>query len=184
MLHALSFPDAVPDLVGEGLHLRELTESDIPAWFERATDAESADLAGDPIPESIEAGTRWLEGHRERFRQRAAIRWAIVPSGSSASVGTVGLTLVSNEERRADLGIVVGRRFWGQSVGTTAARLVVGYAFSSLGLAEIRAEVLQRNAASIRLLTKLGFGPMPRVPDEPQVGGESEACSLYVLRGT
>jgi ribosomal-protein-alanine N-acetyltransferase len=182
MPHALCFPDAVPVLVGEALHLRELTENDIPAWFERATDAESADLAGDPIPESIEAGAQWLERHRDRFRQQTAIRWAIVPKGSAASVGTVGLAIVSREERLADLGIVVGRALWGRGIGASAARLVIGYAFATLGLAEIQAEVLQRNVASIRLLSKLGFRLLRHVPGEPQASGEVENCSLYVLR--
>jgi [ribosomal protein S5]-alanine N-acetyltransferase len=52
----LNFPNTVPDLFAETMHLRELTEDDIPAWFARAIDVESADLAGDPIPGSIEMG--------------------------------------------------------------------------------------------------------------------------------
>jgi len=48
MSNALNFPDAVPELFGDQAYLRELSERDISAWFARATDIESADLAGDP----------------------------------------------------------------------------------------------------------------------------------------
>lgn len=175
------FPDAVPGLVGEAVCLRELTEADIPAWFERATDIESADLAGDPVPESMEVGTKWLQRHRDRFRQQAAIRWAIVPKGSTESVGTVGLIISSKEHRIADLGIVVARACWGQGIGTSATQTVMGYAFGTLGLAEIQAEVLQRNLASVRLLEKAGFQLLRAIAGDPQSDGDAEDCFLYVL---
>ena len=182
MTRVIDFPVAVPDLIGETVYLRALTEGDIPAWFERATDTESADLAGDPIPESMEAGVQWLQRHRDRFRRREAIRWAIVPKGASQSIGTVGLAITSGELRNADLGIVVGRAFLGKGMGTAAALLIKSYAFDTLGLAEIQAEVLQRNLASVRLLEKVGFHLLRAVPGELEPADNSEDCFLYVLR--
>ncbi|MFO1493025.1 MAG: GNAT family N-acetyltransferase, partial [Kiritimatiellia bacterium] len=92
-----TFPAALPVLAAATLHLRALAEADIPDWFARATDADSATLAGDPIPASIAEGPAWLARHRRRFHDRTALRWAIVPGpvappGSAASIGTIGLT--------------------------------------------------------------------------------------------
>ena len=181
MSQTLHFPDAVPTLFGDIVYLRELTEDDVPAWFARASDPESAVLAGDPIPESIEMGVQWLQRHRERFRQHAGIRWAIVPKGSTDSVGTIGLTITSKAERIAELGIVIGRADWGKGIGTSAAQVVTGYAFSTLGLAEIQAEVLQRNLASRRLLEKLGFQLLRSIPGDPHSETDFEDCFLFVL---
>lgn len=58
MAQTFYFPDTVPELSGGSVCLRELTEDDIPGWFEL---------------------------HRERFRRQQAIRWAIVLQGSSES---------------------------------------------------------------------------------------------------
>lgn len=179
---SIHFPDAVPELVGDRVHLRELTEADVPAWYERACDAESAALAGDPIPESIEMGFQWLHRNRERFRQQAGIRWAIVPKGSTQSVGSIGLAITSVEERIAELGIVIARRYWGKGLGTSAARLVTRFGFDTLGLAEIRAELLQTNVASRRVLEKVGFRFEGVIPDFEQSETGSEEGSLYVLR--
>ena len=181
MSQTLHFPDAVPTLFGDKVYLRELTEDDVPAWFERASDPESAVLAGDPIPESVDMGVHWLRRHRERFRQHAGIQWAIVPKGSTDSVGTIGLTITSKAERRAELGIVIGRASWGKGIGTSAAHLVIGYAFSTLGLAEIQAEVLHRNLASRRLLEKVGFHLLRSIPGDPHSGTDFEDCFLFVL---
>src|SRR5882724_512315 len=156
-MSTLQFPAVVPTLLGETFCLRELCEEDIPSWFERATDLESADLAGDPIPASLEMGQAWLQRHREQFQKKAGLRWAIVPAGSPHSVGTVGLTIGPGGATFAELGIVVARSWWGKRLGTVAARQVVHFAFTEIGLHEIRAEVLQRNRASIRLLEKSGF---------------------------
>jgi len=181
MSQSLHFPDAVPALFGDMLYLRELTEDDVPAWFERASDLESAVLAGDPIPESVEVGFEWLQRHRERFRQQAGIRWAIVEKGSTDSVGTIGLAITSKQKRIAELGIVIGRAYWGKGIGTSAAHLVTGYAFSTLGLAEIQAEVLQRNLASRRLLEKVGFHLLQTIPGDPHSDTHFEDCFLFVL---
>ena len=183
MSQKLRFPGAVPTLSTDTLCLRELTEGDVPAWFERASDPESAVLAGDPIPESIEMGVQWLRRHRERFRKQEGIRWAIVPEGSTGSVGTIGLDITSREKRTAELGIVIGRAHWGKGIGTSAARLVTGYAFGTLGLAEIRAEALQRNLASRRLLEKVGFHYLRTIPGDPHSETDFEDLFLFVLSG-
>jgi ribosomal-protein-alanine N-acetyltransferase len=181
MAGLLSFPDAVPVLAARELRLRELTEADIPAWFERATDADSADLAGDPIPSSIEQGAAWLQRHRDRFIAKTALRWAIEPEAASASAGTVGLIIDPRQRDIADFAIVVGRAFWRKGVGTIATRLVTSYGFEKLGLSEIRAEVLQRNPASIRLLEKAGFVRVREVPGDPASGADPDDCYAYAL---
>ena len=178
MSATFDFPSSVPELTEGQVHLRELTEQDIPSWFTRATDAESADLAGDPVPESIQAGAAWLKRHRDRFREGTGIRWAIVVPAAPESVGTVGLTIRSREQRIADFGIVVARAWWGRGVGTSAARLAIRYGFETLGLAEIQAEVLQRNFASMRLLEKVGFDRLPPAG----AANDPDPCFAYSLQ--
>lgn len=170
-------PRAVPELLAEGLCLRALVEDDIAPWFERATDVASADLAGDPVPRSIDEGVVWLERQRQRFIEQRGIRWAIVPAGHPTSVGTVGLSLVAGEPA-ADLGIVIARRYWRKGLGSSAVSLVTRYAFGTLGLNEIRADVLPRNVASIRMLEGCGF---VYVCLKPPTEDELEALAAYVL---
>ena len=159
----IAFPLETPTLTGEAIHLRALAEADIPAWFARATDAEAADLAGDPIATSIDQGREWLARHRQRFRDQTALRWAIVANGAAESVGTIGLILAAAP---AELGLTIGRAHWNRGFATEAASLVLAYAAAHLGLTEIQAEILDRNHASRHLFARLGFTPHRRVPDE------------------
>jgi ribosomal-protein-alanine N-acetyltransferase len=175
------FPDAVPTLLGDMVDLRELTEADVPAWFARASDPESAVLAGDPIPESVELGVHWLQRHHARFHQHAGMRWAIVPQGSTESVGTIGLAITSNAAHSAELGIVIGRASWGNGIGTAAAHVVTGYAVSTLGVAALHADVLQRNRSSRRLLENVDFHLLRSIPGDPHSATDVEHCFLLVL---
>lgn len=181
MSHPVPFPAAVPALIGDRVRLRELSEDDIPAWFTRATDVESAQLAGDPVPTSIDQGPAWLQRHRERFARRTGIQWAIVPNAAAHSVGSIGLSLHANTPDSASLGIVIGRRDWGNGFGTDAARAVIGYAFDTLGLDSIRAEALTRNLASARLLLKAGFRRVGMITETGPSGHVPEQLFQYVL---
>lgn len=172
------FPTILPTLSAPNLFLRPLGEADIPAWFARATDVESALLAGDPVPASIAEGAAWLARHRERFQAKTALRWAIVVPGIAESVGTIGLILPAPGARTASLGFVLGRGYWGQGFGSAAARLVTGYALETLGFTALEAEALRRNAASRRILEKLGFRHLRALPPDPH---DQEEADLYAL---
>ncbi|MCK6548126.1 GNAT family N-acetyltransferase [Myxococcota bacterium] len=176
----LWFPEKVPELQDAKVRLRALSERDIAPWFARATDVESAELAGDPVPASIEEGAAWLQRHRDRFRERTAIRWAITTPDAVDSIGSVGVIITSRERALAELGIVVSRAFWGRGLGTAAARLAIRYAFDTIGVRELRAEVYQRNLRSARLLENVGFQRSAGARAGAPAG--HDACDDYVLR--
>jgi ribosomal-protein-alanine N-acetyltransferase len=176
------FPTTFPELVGDGLVLRELCEADLPAWFERLSDPHAAALAGDPVATSAEAVIQGLAHHRAAFRERTGLRWAIVPTALSASVGSVGLFRFDQGARTAEIGAAIGRAHWARGVATRAGRLVLEYGFSALGLEAIEAVVLPENAGTLRVLEKLGFAQQPRAcPRERLVAGRPDS-QLFICR--
>jgi ribosomal-protein-alanine N-acetyltransferase len=150
-------PDEVPILSGEGIALRELSEEDLPAWFQRLSDPEAAALAGDPVPSSMREVVGHLEHHRKAFTAKEGLRWAIVPEGIGASVGSIGLGSFDQANRSAQVGAAIGRAYWNRGFVTRAGHLVIEYAFHTLGIERIQADALATNAAAIRALEKLGF---------------------------
>src|ERR1051325_4725971 len=65
----------------------------------------------------------------------------------------------------AFLAYYIARPYWGRGIATEASRAWVRYGFDILGLRRIEAGVAAANAASIRVVEKLGF---PRI----RSGGE------------
>jgi len=155
--------------------LRAPCEGDIPAWFARATDAEAAALAGDPVAVDITDGERWLARSHQRFIDGTAIKWSIDREGEA--IGSITLTFEEADAQAAALGFVLARAHWGQGLVTEAAREVVRYGFEALPLERVTAEAAMRNFASLRVLEKLGFTEVASFVDP----SDGENCKRFTL---
>jgi RimJ/RimL family protein N-acetyltransferase len=84
---------------------------------------------------------------------RTNYHWAICLDG--AVIGGVRLTL--ERSGSGTLGYGIGTEHWGRGIATEAVREVVRYAFEELRLHRVQAWVFANNAASQRVLEKVGF---------------------------
>ncbi|MCZ6853228.1 MAG: GNAT family protein [Gammaproteobacteria bacterium] len=150
-------PDEFPTLRRNGLLLRELNESDLPAWYARLADTQSAALAGDPVATSLRDVEAGLAHHRKAFCDKEGIRWAIVPDELGISVGSFGFDNFDEPNFSVGLGGAVGREHWGQGIAPVACTAIIEYAFAELEIERIQAETQTVNLAAVRVLEKLGF---------------------------
>jgi RimJ/RimL family protein N-acetyltransferase len=82
--------------------------------------------------------------------------WAVVERETDALIGHCGLRYL---EDTSDVELLygLGRRFWGRGVATEAGRASLGYGFEQAGLSRIVALAKPENAASRRVMEKLGM---------------------------
>lgn len=168
-----------PKLGTQRLVLRAPDKQDIPAWFARATDVESASLAGDRVPDDISVGEQWLARSRQQFVEGRGIKWSIDRSGVADSIGTITLSYGATGAKSAALGFVLARAHWGQGLASEAAREVLRYAFEILALEQVTAEAVERNFASLHILAKLGFKHIESFIDD----SDGERCERLALDG-
>lgn len=152
--------------------MRAPNERDIPAWFARATDPESAYLAGDPIPASISEGKAWLARTRAKAAAGERLLWSIDVLGGPSSIGTVGLSV-----KKPGISFVIGRSFWRHGFATEAAREVLRFGFDVLGLTEVRSEFVVENSGSRRVHAKLGFRHVGNFTDH----SDGAECERHIL---
>ena len=74
--------------------------------------------------------------------------------------------------RPGEIGFILHPDHWGQGLATEAVSAALPRVFASLGLDRLEADVDPRNAASLRLLAKLGFRETGRAERTFFVGGE------------
>lgn len=102
--------------------------------------------------------------------------WAIEETASARVIGDCGLfpPAESDAGRDGDLELAfrLRRASWGQGYATEAAGAVISYAFEDLSASRIVADVDADNAASSRVLEKLGFAVVG-------TGAERGATLLY-----
>jgi RimJ/RimL family protein N-acetyltransferase len=81
--------------------------------------------------------------------------WAVAARDGGALLGMCGFVA------RAELGYIFARVAWGRGIATEAARACLQYGFERLGWDAIGAGALRENAASLRVLEKLGMRREP-----------------------
>jgi RimJ/RimL family protein N-acetyltransferase len=72
-------------------------------------------------------------------------------------VGTLLLFKFNEASRRLEIGYALGRACWGQGFMREAVSATCDHAFAEMGIRRIEAEVNPSNAASCRLLSRIGF---------------------------
>ena len=87
---------------------------------------------------------------------------ATVFTPNNQYIGRCGLYPFRNDSDvivagEAVLAFYLAREYWGRGLATEAGRAFVDYGFTTLGLRRIHAGMNANNAASIRVIEKLGF---------------------------
>ena len=107
--------------------------------------------------------------------------WAITSKESGELMGMVGLRI---HEFKADVGYCLGRRFWGNGFVTEAATPIVSWALAQPELFRVWAMCDVDNAASARVLEKLGMkreGILRRSQMHPGVSNEPRDSYCYAI---
>lgn len=87
-------------------------------------------------------------------------------------VGIIGLNNVNETWGIAELGYMLTPDAWGQGYATDAARRLVGYAFDQRRLHKVKANAFEPNAASQRVLEKVGFTQEGMFREHAYIDGE------------
>jgi RimJ/RimL family protein N-acetyltransferase len=104
-----------------------------------------------------------------RIRAELASRgyglWAVESPGEAPFLGFVGLSVPAFEAPFTpcvEVGWRLAWRFWGKGYASEAARGVLGHAFGELGMRELVSFTTVENAASRRVMERLGMRRDPR----------------------
>ncbi len=93
----------------------------------------------------------------ENFEQRTLLNWVVARRTDDAVIGTCTLFHFEPRHRRAEVGYSLRSDHWGRGLAGEAAALAMDWAFRTLGLHRIEADIDPRNTGSRKLLAKLGF---------------------------
>ena len=161
-----------PRLVADDLVLEAPDVGDADDWSD-AQDDECARWFGWPCRPGVER----CRAHLERVANNAepgSFTWAIrVPAGFA---GGADLKLHDN---RWNVSYFVHPAHRGRGIATRALRLVCAWAFDDLGLDVVSTRVRAGNAASLRVLAKVGFRPAGK-----ETGDDGHVEVLHELTGS
>lgn len=163
------------------LLLRPMRRADAPALFGMLSDPvvmrywSSAPWTHiDQAHASIERDAKWLASGE-------VLRLGIERVEDGQLLGQCSLFDISRSCRRASVGYVLGTAAWGQGYMGEALRALLGYAFDTLDLHRIEADIDPRNLASAKTLERQGFRKEGHLRERWIVEGEVSDSALYGL---
>jgi UDP-4-amino-4,6-dideoxy-N-acetyl-beta-L-altrosamine N-acetyltransferase len=140
---------------GERVLLRRMSREDAEDVVRMRAEPEVQAQLFSERPPTMDEHLRWLaeveaRGDRHEFM--------IVERASGRSVGTIGLSHIDRVNRRAEYGVLIGEPdARGKGFAAEASRLLLAYAFETLGLRRVYLHVLARNSDALRLYRRVGF---------------------------
>lgn len=108
--------------------------------------------------------------------------WKIFFKGTDQPIGTVGYIRWEREARLGEIGFILMNVHTGKGYMTEACRAVLAFGFERMGLEAVEGKSLPHNAASIRVLEKLGMKKEGRVQARLSAKGALVDLDLFLIR--
>ncbi|HBE80669.1 MAG TPA: GNAT family N-acetyltransferase [Firmicutes bacterium] len=146
-----------PQLKTDRLILRKITPADAGDIFEYASDEEVSRYVIWDTHKTIEDSREFIRLTLERYERDEAGDWGIVWRENGKLIGTAGFGWHDMNNRRAEIGYVLARPYWGQGIMPEAARRIVQFGFEEMGLNRVECCHFLPNEKSGRVMQKVGM---------------------------
>lgn len=146
-----------PELHSARLRLREVRQDDAPALFAIHSDPVVMRYWSYPAWTALAQAEAKVADIQRQRREQDILIWAIADAASDQLIGSSAVFALDRAQGRAEIGYSLHRDWQGRGLAGEALRLVLHYLFEAMQLRRLEADADPRNAASCRLLERLGF---------------------------
>lgn len=108
-------------------------------------------------------GATAIAGYRSHWAEHGFGIWAVEERATNAFVGRAGVAFHRLWPDEPEVGWGLDPEFWGRGYATEAGATSLRYAFATLGYERVVSITLPENAASIRVMNRLGIHPYREV---------------------
>jgi RimJ/RimL family protein N-acetyltransferase len=169
------------ELTTRRLLLRPLRADDAPGMYAIYSDRKTMRYWSAQVIDDLESAANMVrEDLRVQLGETAAF-WAVVLPQTGRVIGKFSLFAINRDNRRAEIGYVLNRQFWGKGYGTELLGAMIESAFDSYQFHRLEADIDPDNAASLALLRKFGFRQEGRFQERWRMGGEWRDSVMMAL---
>lgn len=168
-----------PTLKTLRLTLRPLAKRDAPALFVMMRDAQTMRFWDYPAFRDAETVAEILESQLADAGEGRALYWAVALTPDGAAIGSCDLSEIDRHHARAEVGFLFNRAHWGNGYALEAMNAVVAHAFADMALQRLWARFHTGNAASQRLLERLGFSREGTLRGHVVRNSTRRDCEIY-----
>ena len=93
----------------------------------------------------------------QKMRKKKTFSLGIELKETKEIIGMVSLMNVDYDNKNAEIGYWLGKKYWGKGIMKEAIKLILDFGFKKLKLVRIYAKVMHPNITLAKLLEKSGF---------------------------
>ena len=175
--------ERLPTLAAPRVALRWLTEADVGALYGIFSNPTVMRYWSTPPMSDIAQAGKLVADIHEGFRSQRLFVWGVARLEDDRIIGTCTLFAINAAQGRAELGYALGHEFWGRGYMNAALTTLVDFAFRTLAMRRLEADVDPRNLGSMRAVERLGFRREGLMRERWLVNGElQDSVVLGLLR--
>jgi len=145
----------LPVLVGTKVALRELRLSDAPSLLAMLTTEEVMRFISPP-PTTVEGFERFIAWTHRMWEAGTYACFAVTAVGCDTAIGIFQVRELIPGFETAEWGFAIGSPYWGTGMFGEGARLVMEFAFDTLGVHRLEARCATKNGRGNAALQKIG----------------------------
>ena len=169
------------ELLTPRLKLRWLNESDADDYFAVFSDPQVMRYLGRPVWTDRAQALDQIAKMLDNQASGVGLRMAIELRETGRLIGDACLFHFDDANRRCETGYSLASQHWGRGYASEALEALLGYGFDTLDLNRVEADIDPANAASGRVLEKLGFRREGYMPERWIVNGAKADTAFYGL---
>ena len=147
-----------PTLITPRLTLRPFAEDDATPLYVHAQNPNVARFTLWDAHRSVDETLTFVRDYASlRYREGMAEPYAITLTPDPNPIGSCGCFWASRPNHSMELGYWIAEPYWGKGIAAEACRALLAHVFREFNLERVQARVIAGNAASSRVLKKLGF---------------------------
>ena len=171
------------ELTGERIALRRFSLDDLKTFVAYRSDPDVARYQSWDAPYSRAAGKRLITAMLGQHPDTPGewFQFAVTLRSTGELIGDCGSKTIAADPRQAEIGYTIASAHQGNGYGTETVRTLLGYLFSVRGKHRVTASCDPRNAASIRVLERVGMRREGHLRESLWFGGEWADDLLFAM---
>lgn len=110
-----------------------------------------------PHPFPRDGAGKFIRRSRYNWKKQKGYAFGIVSKNTGEVIGVVELMRLDWDNKNAELGYWLGKKYWGHGIMAEAIELVLRFGFEVLNLHRVYARLFAANPGSAAVLEKTGF---------------------------
>lgn len=166
-------------LEGRNVCFKALDINDARQIHKYASDEDVSRFIGWNLMKTLDETRNHINLMLKRESEGTHLYASVVLKSTQEVIGTVMIFNFDQEANKAEVGYVFDKGHWGKGYGTESVALITDFAFNSLCLHKLYANVVNENIGSARILQKNGYELEGRLKDHYFIEGKYYDALLF-----